>query len=57
MDSAANGIRKKYDRIVWADRVVRPYKKSVVVRIAGDSERREQSETLFRIVVTIATDG
>ena len=22
-----------------------------------DSERREQSETLFRIVVTIATDG
>ena len=42
---------------VRADRVVRPYKKSVVVRIAGDSERREQSETLFRIVVTIATDG
>ena len=29
------GNRKKR-----ADRVVRPYKKSVVVRIAGDSERR-----------------
>ena len=40
-----------------ADRVVRPYKKSVVVRIAGDSERREQSETLFRTVGSDETDG
>ena len=42
---------------VRADRVVRPYKKSVVVRIAGDSERREQSETLFRMVGMDGTDG
>ena len=42
---------------VRADRVVRPYKKSVVVRIAGDSERREQSETLFRTVGSDETDG
>ena len=26
MEPTANGIRKKYDRIVGADRVVRPYK-------------------------------